>query len=130
MGIYADIQSDLKEAMDDDLADAVATLTISETVSSISYNPVDGTPSSTPVINSMRCVIVDADLKDETDPSSDTTINDLEVIVLDSEKTTNFRVGISANIKRLNDDVGVDYVVAEYKVDPARATHSLELRRD
>ena len=123
MGIYADIQADMKEAMDDDLADAVATLTITETVSSNSYDPVNGSVSNTPVVNTMRCIVVDADLKDENEPDSDTTINDLEVMVLDSEKTTSFRVGLEANVR------GLDYKVAQYKVDPVGATHNLELRR-
>lgn len=123
MGIYADIQADVKEAMDDDLADAVATLTITETVSSIAYDPLTGTATNTPVVSTMRCIVVDADLKDEKEPDSDTTVNDLEVMVLDSEKTTNFRVGLEASVR------GLDYKVAQYKVDPAGATHSLELRR-
>lgn len=123
MGIYQDIQDDLKEAMDDDLADAVATLTITETASSTSYNPVDGEPSNTPVVNSMRCIVVDADLKDEQSPESETSINDLEVMVLDSEITTNLRTGLLANVR------GADYEVMQYKIDPAGATHNLELRR-
>lgn len=123
MGIYADIQADLKEAMDDDLADAVATLTITETVSSTAYDPATGTITNTPVVNTMRCIVVDADDKDEGQPYSDTTSNDLEVMVLDSEKTVNFRVGLQANVR------GLDYKIEQYKKDPAGATHSLELRR-
>ena len=123
MGIYADIQADLKEAMDDDLADATATLTITETVSSTSYDPLLGEVTATPVVNTMRCVIVDSNLKDETKPDSDTTIADLEVMVLDSERTTAFRVGLNATVR------GVEYIVSAYEVDPAGATHTLQLRR-
>ena len=123
MGMYSDIQSDLKDAMDGDLADAVATLVITETASSSVYDPVSGGSANTPVINSMRCIIVDADLSDEGDPESDTTSNDLEVMVLDSEKTTNFAVGLDANVR------GSDYEVMQYKIDPVGATHNLELRR-
>ena len=117
MGIYADIQADLKEAMDDDLADATATLTITETVSSTSYDPLLGEVTATPVVNTMRCVIVDSNLKDETKPDSDTTI------ALDSERTTAFRVGLNATVR------GVEYIVSAYEVDPAGATHTLQLRR-
>jgi hypothetical protein len=123
MGIYQDIQDDMKEAMDDDLADAVAILTITENASSTSYDPVGGLPSSTPVVNSMRCIIVDADLRDEQSPESDTSISMIEVMILDSERTTVFRTGVSANVR------GSDYEVMQYKVDPAGATHNLELRR-
>ena len=123
MGIYADIQADLKEAMDDDLADAVATLTITENASSTAYDPVGGGVTSLPVVNTMRCIIVDADLQDEQSPESDTSINDLEVMVLDSEKTVDFRTGLLANVR------GSDYEVMQHKIDPAGATHNLELRR-
>ncbi len=123
MGIYADIQEDMKEAMDEDLADAVATLTIKESTTSTAYDPVGGGASSTPVVSTMRCIIVDADLQDEQEPFSDTTINDLEVMILDSEKTCSFRTGLLANVR------GMNYEVKQYKIDPAGATHNLELRR-
>lgn len=123
MGIYADIQADMKEAMDDDLADAVATLTITEKASSTSYNPVGGSVTNIPVINTMRCVIVDADLKDEGEVYSETTSSDIEVMVLDSERTGTFKIGDEANVR------GLDYLIRQYKIDPAGATHNLELRR-
>ena len=123
MCIYADIQIDMKEAMDNDLADAVATLTITETASSSTYDPITGGTTNVPVINTMRCIIVDADLSDEINPFSDTTTNDLEIMILDSEKTVDFQVGLDANVR------GSDYEVMQHKIDPAGATHNLELRR-
>jgi hypothetical protein len=98
-------------------------LVITEIASSNSYNPVGGSVSNTPVISTMRCIVVDADMQDEQKPYSDTTINDLEVMVLDSERTCDFRTGLLANVR------GADYEVKQYKVDPVGATHSLELRR-
>lgn len=123
MGIYADIQADFKEEMDGDLADAVAVLTITEKSSSVAYDPATGTQSSTPVISVMRCLVVDADLKQEAGADEDTTVNDLEIMILDSEKTCDFKTNLFANVRSL------DYEVKKYMVDPAGATHSLELRR-
>lgn len=122
MGIYADIQADLKEAMDDDLADAVATLTIIETASSTTYDPSAGEVLNVPVIGIMRCLIVDADLESEIAPDSDSSKNDIEVLVLDSEKTIDFKTGVTANVR------DKDYEVMRYKIDPVGATHNLELR--
>lgn len=123
MGIYSDIQADLKDAMDGDLADAVATLTIIEKSSSTSYDPVVGNPSDTPVTYTMRSIVVDADLEDEQKSFMDTTINDIEVMVLDTERTCEFVIGMWATVR------GKDYIIAQYKVDPAGATHNLQLRR-
>ena len=123
MGIYADIQADLKDAMDGDLFDAVATLTVIEKASSTSYDPVSGGSTDTPLTYTMRSIVVDADLEDEQKSFMDTTINDIEVMVLDSEKTCDFTIGMWATVR------GKDYTIAQYKVDPAGATHNLQLRR-
>ena len=122
MGIYNDIQEDLKEAMADDLADAVASLVITETSSSTSYNPANGTVSDVPVVSTMRCIVVDSDVQDEQEAYSETTKNMIEVMVLDSEKTCEFKTGLMASVR------GSDYEVSKYNVDPVGATHSLYLR--
>jgi len=122
MGIYSDIQADIKEAMGDDLADAVATLVITETASSTSYNAVSGDITNTPVISTMRCIVVDAELDDENEVYSETTNQSLEVMILDSERTCTFNAGLMASVR------GIDYEVMKHRVDPAGATHSLELR--
>lgn len=123
MGIYSDIQADMKEAMADDLLDAVAVLTITEVADSTAYDPVDGGVTDVPVISIMDCIIVDADIKEQSSFESATETYDLEVMVLDSDKTTDFKTGLFANVRSL------DYEIMNYKVDPAGATHSLSLRR-
>jgi len=105
MGIYADIQSDMKEAMADDLADAVAVLTITEVADSTSYDPVDGSVSDVPVISTMNCIIVDADIKEQSSYESATETYDLEVMVLDSEKSTDFKTGLFASVRGLGYEV-------------------------
>lgn len=123
MGIYSDIQKDVKEAMDEDLADAVATLTVTETESSTVYNPsVGGGVTNTPVINSMQCIIIGPDDSEESGPDSDTATSDLEVMVLDSLRTAELKIGLLATIR------GINYKVLSVKVDPAGATHTMELR--
>lgn len=123
MGIYSDIQKDLKEAMDTDLSDAVAILTISDTTTNSVYDPVTGASTGLPIPSAMRCIIVDTDDSEEEGVSSDSYSRDLEVMVLDSEKTTDFKIGYLAKVR------GIDYIVSQYKIDPVGATHSLEMRR-
>ena len=122
MGVYQDIQDDMKEAMLDDLADAVALLTITESASSTAYNPVGGTVSSTPVVATMNCIVLgdDEEKKDNKDSSTDY----VKLLVLDSEKTVDeFKVGMKATVRN------TDYTIGKVGIDPVGATHTLKCRK-
>jgi len=119
MGIYADIQADVKEAMLDDLADAVAVLTVTE--ANPVYDPDTGEATDTPIVYTMDCIIVDD--KSGEDIEDSTTTDYMTVLVLDSDKTTDLNTGIYISVR------GKDYEVSGYELDPAGATHTLKCRR-
>lgn len=122
MGIYQDIQTDLKEAMNGDLADVVATLIVTEEVSSTSYNPVGGVVSSTPVTYTMDCIIMGD--SEENKDGEDTTTDFVELLVLDSQKTVSeFKPGMKATVRN------TDYEIGKVEIDPAGATHTLKCRK-
>lgn len=120
MGIYTDIQADVKEAMEDDLLDTVAVLTISESTGAV-YNPATGGITDTPTVSVMDCIL--GDDKTGEDVEEETSTDFITVIILDSDKTTSFKTGQNANVR------GSDYEVTGYEVDPAGATHILKCRR-
>lgn len=126
MGVYLDIQTDMKEAMAGDLADAVATLTITESVSSTTYDPTAGVGSAavaaTPVVYTMDCIIP-GDEQEEKD-MSDTSMDFVEILVLDSMKTLEvFKPGMKANVR------DTDYEIGKVEIDPVGATHTLKCRK-
>jgi len=130
MGIYADIQADLREAMLDDLSDAVSTLVITEEASSINYNPAAGAESvtSTPVIYTMDCIALGTD--EEGKDNADATTDYVSVIVLDSDRTIpEFRPGMKATITNKRTLVGSNHEIGKVTIDPVGATHNLKCRR-
>jgi len=126
MGIYQDIQDDLKEEMLSDLSDAVATLVITEEVSSTSYDPTagvgDAAVSSVPVVYTMDCIVI-GDHEEKKD-GEDTTTDFINVLVLDVDKTVpEFKPGMKANVRN------TDYQIGRVKIDSVGATHRLKCRK-
>ena len=120
MGLYADIQKDIGEALDDDLSDAVKSVTIvHETISD--YDTATGTPVVESLSYDTRCIVIDSD----AERGSDNTLSegDIEVLILDSEKEVDkFIIGMDVII---GDDT---YEIKGLMVDPAGATHTLKCR--
>ena len=122
MGLYQDIQNDVSEAMAGDLLDAVASLVVTESVSSTAYNPVGGTVSNTPVQYTMDCIVMDDDeeKKDEEDYSTDY----VKLLILDSKRTIpEFKVGMKATVRES------DYTIGKVTIDPVGATYVLKCRK-
>jgi len=121
MGLYTDLQADLKSAFDGDLSDATDTLVITmENVSA--YDPALGQPVSTTESFSMRCVV----LKDliGQDPDDPLKSDELLILVLDSEKTVDsFAVEMEVAIR------GAKYEINGLAIDPVSATHTLKCRK-
>lgn len=121
MGIYSDLQDDLKDAFDGDLFDATDTLVIKkETV--LSYDTVLGAQVSTTETFSMRCIM----LKDLTGQDADDPVRSDEamILVLDSEKTVDkFELEMEVEIRDSK------YEVKGISIDPVKATHMLKCRR-
>lgn len=125
MGIYQDIQTDLREAMDTDLKDAVYTLTITEEVSSSVYDPTAGVGDavlSTPVIYTMDCIIIKD--HEENKDGDDTSTDFVRLLILDSDKTVpEFKPGMKANVRN------TDYEIGKVGIDAVGATHKLKCRK-
>jgi len=126
MGIYQDIQDDLKEAMLDDLSDAVTTLVITEEVSSTSYDPTAGVDDAAvgalPNIYIMDCIVIGD--HEENKDGQDTSTDFVNVLVLDRDKTVpEFKPGMKANVRN------TDYEIGKIKIDAVGATHRLKCRK-
>lgn len=121
MGIYQDIQTDIREAMNGDLADAVAVLTITDSPDP-SYNPVGGVITNTSVVYTMDCIIITD--HEENKDGEDTSTDFVELLVLDSDKTvTEFKPDMKATVR------GTDYQIGKVDIDPVGATHTLKCRK-
>ncbi len=126
MGVYQDIQTDVKEAMKTDLFDAVTTLTITVEAPSVTYDPTigvgDAAVVSVPVIYTMDCIFLGND--EENKDEMDTSTNFVKLIVLDSDRTVpEFIVGMKANVR------GNDYEIGKVGIDPVAAAFTLKCRR-
>ena len=120
MGMYDDIQADLKEAALGDLADAVAILTV--TVDTLgAYDPTIDSYTKTTLTSTMDCFVTETKTNDNVDESDNE--GDATVIVLDSNKTVEFKIGLKVIVRNVN------YQISEIVVDGAGATHTLTLRK-
>lgn len=125
MGMYQDIQNDMREAMDGDLSDAVETLVITEEVSSTTYDPTAGAVnpvSSTPVTYTMDCIVIGD--HEENKDLQDTSTDFVKLLVLDVDKTVpEFKPGMKANVRN------TDYEIGKVNIDAVGATHRLKCRK-
>lgn len=120
MGIYSDLQTDLAEAFDNDLSDAVVGVVFSvETVGS--YNPATGSVASTKTTYTTRCVVI-KDVMGQ-DPDEPARRDEVHILVLDSEKVvSSFIIGMGVLVR------GENYEISGAAIDPVSATHTLVCR--
>lgn len=116
MSLRDDLQADIAEAFNDDLADAVLAFTGSRTVPG-EYDPVTGTTGDTTVTYAGRGVFGQF-RQDEIDGQH---------IIATDTKLTALQNEVSET-PRVNDDIDGQAVVAVQQ-DPAAATWTLALRR-
>ncbi len=123
MGLRSEIQTDLAEAFDTDLADAVRSLTYRSLIQGDNYDPAQGknTPSFTAYLD-CRCVFD----KLETDKiiNSSTNTTTAEVIILQNELVP---------VPKTNDVIWVgteEWVVGDVAEDPASATWVLNCSKN
>ena len=123
MGLRDDIQADLAEAFDDELADAVTAFTGVRTVASDTDDGVDdwmnppGEPSASTLTYSGRGVFTDYS-KYELD-SDIINVTDVKLICLANEITN----------EPIADDKINGYSVVRVSKDPALATYEIQLRQ-
>ncbi len=123
MGIYQDIQDEVKDAMNNDLSDATATLTVFEEIKSLVYDPIAGAGATyTPVKYIMDCIILGD--KEEKKDEADTNTQYINLLILDSMKTIDeFKTGLKILVR------GNNYEIGKVEIDPTGATYELSCRR-
>lgn len=123
MGLRDDIQTDLAEAFDDELADAVTAFTGTRTVVSDTDDGVDdwmnppGTPSNSTMSYAGRGVF--ADYSTYELESDIINVTDVKLICLQNEITA----------EPIADDKINGYSVVRVSRDPALATYEIQLRQ-
>lgn len=123
MGLRDDLQADLAEAFDDDLADAVTAFIGTRTVASDTdtgiddwMNPPDA-PSSSTLTYTGRGVFTDYSTYELN--SDIINVTDVKLIVLQNEITA----------EPIADDKINSYSVVRVSKDPASATYEIQLRQ-
>ena len=120
MGMRDDIQSELAEAFDDDLADAVSQVTGSYTGPGV-FDPLTETTTAETITYTGRGVI--SGFKVERIDGANIKSGDARCVILSNEISAVPDVG-----HRFSAD-GTNYTVHSVSPDPAGATYQLHLRR-
>lgn len=127
MGMRDEIQAELAEAFDDDLADAVAAFTGSYQGPGV-YDPVTEETTAVTVTYTGRGVLA----KYETKRIDNINIlsGDLQLIALTNEVTDRPAEGHAITAPDLADRTkSISYLVKGVQVDPASATYQIQLRK-
>ena len=128
MSLRDDIQADIAEAFDDDLADAVRSFTGSREVAG-SYDPVTGTTSSTLTKYQGRGVFGSFRAEELTQHilATDTKLSGVlqnELLMLDEQG----ELTATRAVPQVNDMIA-GYTVKSVSNDPAAATYTIQLRK-
>ncbi|KJZ13504.1 hypothetical protein TW86_11345 [Halomonas sp. S2151] len=118
MGLRDELQADIAEAYDSDLADAVTTFTGSRTVVSGEFDPVEGTYPETTVTYSGRGVFGGYSIQEVDDQHIRRT--DVKLTALQNEVSDTPAI----------DDTIDGMLVVNVGADPAKATWTIQLRRN
>ncbi|ELF6206764.1 glutamate 5-kinase [Pseudomonas putida] len=126
MGLRDDIQADLAEAFDDDLADAVSTFTGSY-MGPGEWDPVTETSTAQPVTYTGRGVLAGYDSR--RIDNINIKVGDVLLIALDNEVTDKVMVGHQITAPDLVTGEQVTYRVETVSADPAAAHIEAQLRK-
>ncbi|MBY6029981.1 glutamate 5-kinase [Halomonas denitrificans] len=126
MGLRDELQADIAEAFDEDLADAVTTFTGSRTVVSGEFDPVEGTYPETTVTYSGRGVFGGYSIREVDDQHIQRTDVKLSGVlqnelIMDADQTP--------ATPRVDDTID-GMLVINVGQDPAEATWTIQLRRN
>jgi len=127
MGMRDEIQAELAEAFDDDLADAVSAFAGTYQGPGV-YDPVTEETTAVPVTYTGRGVLA----KYETKRIDNINIlsGDLQLIALTNEVTDRPAEGHTITAPDLADRAkSISYLVKSVQVDPASATYQIQLRK-
>lgn len=116
MGIYADIQQEIGEALDNDLSDAKQTLTYVEITAS-EYNATTGKEYK--VTNNVTTYGVVSPVDSSQIDGESVKITDLSFLILDSD------LSVTPEIGRVLQYDGEDYSINTINRDPVNATWNI-----
>ncbi|WP_442486781.1 hypothetical protein [Halomonas litopenaei] len=125
MGLRDELQADIAEAYDSDLADAVQTFTGSRTVVSGEFDPIEGTYPETTVTYSGRGVFGDystAEIDNQHILRTDVELSGVlqNELIMDADQ--------APATPKINDTIN-GMLVVNVGQDPAKATWTIQLRR-
>jgi len=126
MGIRDDIQADLAEAFDDDLADAVQAFTGSY-MGPGEWDPVNETTTAQPVAYTGRGVFDSYD--SHRIDGLNILVGDVLLVCLASEVTDKPAVGHRITADDLITGEPVTYRIVSPGIDPAKAHYEIQLRK-
>lgn len=126
MGIRDDIQADLAEAFDDDLADAVQAFTGSY-MGPGEWDPVNETTTAQPVAYTGRGVFDSYD--SHRIDGLNILVGDVLLVCLASEVTDKPAVGHQITADDLITGEPVTYRIVSPGIDPAKAHYEIQLRK-
>lgn len=126
MGLRDDLQIDLAEAFDTDLADAVSAFT-GEYMGPGEYDPLTETTTAQPVFYSGRGVLDDYDSR--RIDGLNIKIGDLRLICLVNETTDKPAIGHLITVTDLITGAPTEYRIVKPEIDPAGAHYELQLRK-
>ncbi|WP_336202747.1 glutamate 5-kinase [Pseudomonas guariconensis] len=126
MGLREEIQADVAEAFDDDLADAVSTFTCTYMGPGY-WDPVNETTTAQPVTYTGRGVLDSYDSR--RIDGLNILVGDVLLICLASEVTDRPAVGHLITATDLITGLPVTYRVVSPGIDPAKAHYEIQLRK-
>ncbi|EKT4568460.1 glutamate 5-kinase [Pseudomonas putida] len=126
MGLRDDIQADLAEAFDDDLADAVSTFTGTYMGPGV-WDPVSETSTAQPVTYTGRGVLDSYDSR--RIDGVNILVGDVLLICLANELADSPAVGHQITVDDLITGQPVTYRIVSPEIDPAKAHYEIQLRR-
>lgn len=126
MGLRDEIQADLAEAFDEDLADAVSTFTGTYMGPGV-WDPVNETTTAQPVIYTGRGVLDSYDSRRIDDLNI--LVGDVLLICLANEVTDRPAVGHQITVDDLLTGQQVTYRIVSPGFDPAKAHYEIQLRK-
>ena len=126
MGLREDIQTDLAEAFDDDLADAVAPFTGSYMGPGV-RDPISETTTAQPVTYTGRGVLDSYDSR--RIDGVNVLVGDVLLICLANEVTDEPAVGHQVTVEDLLTGQQAKYRIISPGIDPAKAHYEIQLRK-
>ena len=121
MGLRDEIQTEVGLAFNDDLADAVQTIIVVDNKNSI-YNPTTGDYSESGLTYSTRGVMSSYTQLEIRNSGGAIDITDNKVLILTNEISVILRTDYLLRIGSL------EYRILKIKLDPAKATYTLQVR--